>query len=518
MNPSIFITITTILCSLVLASSVHAQSNAVAQKPNILVIMADDVGDFNLSAYNMGRMGYRTPNIDSIAREGALFTDFYAQQSCTAGRAAFITGQSPIRTGLLKVGVTNAPEGIKKEDPTIAELLKPLGYRTIQLGKNHLGDRDEMLPTNHGFDEFFGILYHLDGLEDLEHPEFPKNDPAFRKKYGPRGIIHSFAGGKIEDLGPLTKKHMETFDNELVVRGMAYLDKAKEDGAPFFIYYNTTRMHLHTRLSPDAENKTGLGVYADGLVEHDALIGQLLTRLKENGQDTNTIVVYVSDNGAEVYTWPDGSTTMFRGEKNTQWEGGFRSPALVRWPGVIKPGTIINDITSLEDFLPTLLAAAGDDNIKDKLQAGHTANGISYKVHLDGYNLLPALKGEAKWPREEFFYWTDDGGLAAVRVRDYKLTFLRQDHEGAKVWFEPYTPLRQAILVNLRSDPFERAQDIGVGYELWSKERAFIKLAMGDVVGGYLQTFASFPPRQRPGSFNVDRMMEDLYKTIDKKR
>lgn len=487
-----------------------------AQKPNILVIMADDVGDFNLSAYNMGRMGYRTPNIDSIAKGGALFTDFYAQQSCTAGRAAFVTGQSPIRTGLLKVGVPRAPEGLKKEDPTIAELLKPLGYRTIQLGKNHLGDRDEMLPTNHGFDEFYGILYHLDGMEDPEHPEFPK-DPEFRKKYGPRGIIHSFAGGKIEDLGPLTKKHMETFDNELAERAISYLDNAKKDGAPFFMYYNTTRMHLHTHLSAAAENKTGLGIFADGMVEHDALIGQLLARLKDNGQEKNTIVIYVSDNGAERYTWPDGSTTMFRGEKNTQWEGGFRSPAVVRWPGVIQPGTIINDITSLEDFLPTLVAAAGESNVKEKLLSGYSANGMTFKVHLDGYNLLPALKGEAKWPRNEFFYWTDDGGLAATRVGDYKMTFLRQDHEGVKVWFEPYNHLRQATLTNLRSDPFEIAQDVGLGYEEWSKSRTFIKLAIGDVIGGYLQTLAAFPPRQRPGSFNIDQMMEGLYKASDKK-
>lgn len=499
---------------LAMAGIVAAQGAGAGSKPNILVIMADDVGDFNLSVYNMGRMGYRTPNIDSIGTGGAVLTDFYAQQSCTAGRAAFLTGQSPMRTGLLKVGVTRAPEGMRVEDPTIAALLKPLGYRTIQLGKNHLGDRDEMLPTNHGFDEFYGILYHLDGLEDLEHPEFPQ-DPAFRQRYAPRGIIHSFAGGEIQDLGPLTKEHMETFDNELLERGIAYLDKAKEDGAPFFMYYNTTRMHLHTRLSPEAENKTGLGVFADGMVEHDALIGRLLDRLKQNGQDQNTVVVYVSDNGAEVYTWPDGSTTMFRGEKNTQWEGGFRSPALIRWPGVIRPGTVINDITSLEDFLPTFLAAAGDDRIVERLLAGHSANGRNYKVHIDGYNLLPALRGDAPWPRTEFFYWTDDGGLAALRVRDYKMTFLRQDHEGADVWFEPYTHLRQAQLVNLRSDPFERAQDVGVGYELWSKERAFIKLAMGDVVGRYIQTYVEYPPRQRPGSFNVDRIIENLYKASD---
>lgn len=497
--------------------SMTLQAQNKGSKPNILVIMADDIGDFNLSIYNMGRMGYKTPNIDKIGQDGAVFTDFYAQNSCTAGRAAFITGQSPIRTGLLKVGIPHAPEGLKKEDPTIAELLKPLGYKTIQLGKNHLGDRDEMLPTNHGFDEFYGILYHLDGMEDREHPEYPK-DSTFIKKYGSRGIIHSFAGGKIDDLGPLTKKHMETFDNELAVMAMEYLDKAKKDGSPFFMYYNTTRMHLHTRLSPAAENKTGLGIYADGMVEHDALIGQLLAKLKANGQDQNTIVVYVSDNGAETYTWPDGSTTIFRGEKNTQWEGGFRSPCLIKWPGIIKSGTIINEITSLEDFLPTLLAAAGVNDVKDKLLTGYTAGGSTFKVHIDGYNLMPALKGESKWPRNEFFYWTDDGGLGATRVGNYKLTMQRQDSEGVNVWFEPYTHLRQVKLTNLRMDPFEHMQDVGVGYALWDKERSFIKQSMGEVVGAYMMTFLEYPPRQRPGSFNVDRMMEDLYKNSEKKK
>jgi len=505
---------------LILITCAFASLAAVGQskksKPNILVIMADDIGDFNLSIYNMGRMGYRTPNIDRIGQEGAVFTDFYAQNSCTAGRAAFITGQSPIRTGLLKVGIPRAPEGLKKEDPTIAELLKPLGYKTIQLGKNHLGDLDEMLPTNHGFDEFYGILYHLDGMEDREHPEFPK-DTEVVKKIASRGIIHSVAGGKIEDKGPLTKKHMETFDNELLAMAKDYLDKAKSDGAPFFMYYNTTRMHLHTHLSPEAENKTGLGVYADGIVEHDALIGQLLAKLKENGQELNTIVVYVSDNGAEQYTWPDGGTTMFRGEKNTQWEGGFRSPCLIKWPGIIKAGTINNEITSLEDFLPTLLAAAGVSDIKEKLLAGYAAGAKAFNVHLDGYNLLPALKGESKWPRNDFFYWTDDGGLGAARVGNYKLTMLRQDHEGVSVWFEPYTHLRQVKLTNLRTDPFEKMQDIAAGYALWDKERGFIKQMIGEVVGAYMMTFLKYPPRQRPGSFNVDRMLEDLYKANEKR-
>jgi arylsulfatase A-like enzyme len=345
----------------------EAANTFAADKPNILIIWGDDIGQFNVSAYNRGMMGYKTPNIDRIASEGALFTDWYGQQSCTAGRAAFITGQSPMRTGLTKVGLPGAPEGMRKEDPTIAGLLKAQGYMTGQFGKNHLGDRDEMLPTAHGFDEFYGNLYHLNAEEEPEHPDYPK-DPKFKAKYGPRGVISSSADGSIEDTGPLTKKRMETVDEEVTVRALDFMDRAKEADKPFFVWWNSTRMHVFTHLKPESAGKTGLGVYADGMVEHDAMVGQLLDKLKELGLEENTIVMYSTDNGAEVFTWPDGGSTMFRGEKATQWEGGFRVPCAIRWPGVIEPGTVINDICAHEDMLPTLLAAAGDTTVKEDLR------------------------------------------------------------------------------------------------------------------------------------------------------
>ena len=412
-------------------------ASAQQKKPNILVIWGDDIGQFNVSAYNMGVMGYRTPNIDRIAREGAVFTDWYGQQSCTAGRAAFITGQSPMRTGLTKVGLPGAPEGMKEEDPTIAGLLKEQGYVTGQFGKNHLGDRDEMLPTNHGFDEFLGNLYHLNAEEEPELPDYPK-DPEFRKRFGPRGVIKSSADGKIEDTGPLTKKRMETVDEEVTAAALDFIDRAHKADKPFFVWWNSTRMHVWTHLKPESEGKTGYGVYADGMVEHDGMVGQLLAKLDELGIADNTIVMYSTDNGAEVFTWPDGGTTMFAGEKATQWEGGFRVPCAIRWPGVIKPGTIINDIGAHEDMLPTLLAAAGDTTVKEDLLKGRQAIGRNYKVHLDGYNLLPFLKGEVeKSPREEFLYWTDDGNVAALRYNDWKITFLRQNAHGMHVWQAP---------------------------------------------------------------------------------
>ena len=480
---------------------------AEGKKPNILVIWGDDIGQFNVSAYNMGMMGYRTPNIDRIAKEGALFTDWYGQQSCTAGRAAFITGQSPIRTGLTKVGLPGAPEGMKKEDPTIAELLKPLGYVTGQFGKNHLGDRDEMLPTNHGFDEFFGNLYHLNAEQEPEHPDYPKN-PEFKKKFGPRGVIHSFAGGKIEDTGPLTKKRMETVDEEITTAALKFMDKAVKDKKPFFVWWNSTRMHIWTHLKRASQGKTGLGVYADGMVEHDAMVGQLLDKLKELGVEDNTIVMYSTDNGAEVFSWPDGGTTMFRNEKATQWEGGFRVPTLIRWPGVIKPGTINNEIGAHEDMLPTLLAVVGDSNIKEELLKGKRVGGMTYRVHLDGYNLLPALKGEAAWPRHEFLYWTDDGNVAALRYKNWKITFLRQNAHGIDVWTTPFEVLRAPMLANLRMDPFERAADESIGYSRWWVDHMFVFAPAGAYVGEWLQSFRDFPPRQKPGSFNLDRVME----------
>jgi arylsulfatase len=479
-----------------------------AKKPNILIIWGDDIGQFNVSAYNMGMMGYKTPNIDRIAREGALFTDWYGQQSCTAGRAAFITGQSPMRTGLTKVGLPGAAEGLKKEDPTIAGLLKNHGYMTGQFGKNHLGDRDEMLPSNNGFDEFFGNLYHLNAEEEPEHPDYPKG-AEFKKRFGPRGVIKSSADGKIQDTGPLTKKRMETVDEEVTAAALDFMDRAKKADKPFFLWWNSTRMHIFTHLKKESEGKTGLGIYADGMVEHDAMVGQLLEELKKLGIEDNTIVMYSTDNGSESFSWPDGGTTMFRGEKTTQWEGGYRVPTVIRWPGVIKPGTVINDIASHEDMLPTLLAAAGEADIKEKLvKGGVQAIGRSYKVHLDGYNLLPALKGEGEWPRKEFLYWTDDGSVAALRYGNWKVTFLRQEAHGMHVWIEPFVALRAPMLTNLRMDPFELASDIGMDYERWFAEHMFMIAPAAGYVGQWLQSFKEFPPRQKPGSFNLDRVME----------
>jgi arylsulfatase len=477
------------------------------QKPNILVIWGDDIGGFNISAYNQGMMGYKTPNIDRIAREGALFTDWYAQQSCTAGRAAFITGQSPIRTGLTKVGLPGAPEGMQKEDPTLAGLLKAQGYATGQFGKNHLGDRDDMLPTNHGFDEFYGNLYHLNAEEEPENPDYPTN-PEFKKKFGPRGVIHSYAGGTIEDTGPLTKKRMETVDEEVTRGALGFMEKAHQDGKPFFVWWNSTRMHVFTHLKKESEGKTGLGIYADGMVEHDAMVGQLLAKLKELGIEDNTIVMYSTDNGAEAFTWPDGGTTMFRGEKNTNWEGGYRVPTVIRWPGVIKPGTVINDIGAHEDMLPTLLAATGDTTVKEDLLKGMKIGDMTYKVHLDGYNLLPALKGEGTWPRHEFLYWTDDGSVAALRYDNLKITFLKQNAHGLHVWMQPFEELRAPMVTNLRMDPFERAEYEGMGYDRWFMEHMFTIAPAAGYIGQWLQSFREYPPRQKPGSFNLDRVME----------
>ena len=498
------------LCLLALALPAQAQSPVAKKKPNILIIWGDDIGGFNISAYNQGMMGYRTPNIDSIAKSGALFTDWYGQQSCTAGRAAFVTGQSPIRTGLTKVGLPGTPEGMRKEDPTVATLLRAQGYRTGQFGKNHLGDRDDMLPTKHGFDEFFGNLYHLNAEEEPESPDYPK-DPEFKKKFGPRGVIHSFADGRITDTGPLTRKRMETIDDEVMAKSLDFMRRAKNDDKPFFLWWNSTRMHIFTHLKAASVGKTGLGVYADGMVEHDGHVGQLLAALKEMGLEENTIVMYSTDNGAETFTWPDGGTTMFRGEKNTQWEGGYRVPAMIRWPGVIQPGTVVNDIVAHEDMLPTLLAAAGDANVGADLLKGRKIGSMAYKVHLDGYDLGPALRGEGAWPRKEFIYWTDDGSVAALRYENWKITFLEQQAEGLKVWQEPFVPLRAPKITNLRMDPFERAEEENaIGYQRWYLERMYMIAPAGAYVGKWLQSFKEFPPRQKPGSFNLDRVMESV--------
>ena len=497
-----------LVCTVMIAASPAAAAD---KKPNIVIIWGDDIGGFNISAYNMGMMGYKTPNIDRIAKEGALFTDWYGQQSCTAGRAAFITGQSPIRTGLTKVGLPGAPEGMQKEDPTIATLLRAQGYMTGQFGKNHLGDRDEMLPTNHGFDEFFGNLYHLNAEEEPENPDYPK-DPDFKKRFGPRGVIHSFAGGKVEDTGPLTRKRMETIDEEVTAKALDFMGRAKKANKPFFLWYNSTRMHIWTHLKKESEGKTGLGVYADGMVEHDNHVGQVLAKLKELGLDENTIVMYSTDNGAEEMSWPDGGTTMFRGEKNTNWEGGYRVPAMIKWPGVIKAGTVINDIGAHEDMLPTLLAATGDTTVKEDLLKGRKAGDMTYKVHIDGYNLLPVLKGEGQWPRKEFIYWTDDGSVAALRYGNWKATFLRQDALGINVWIEPFVKMRAPIITNLRMDPFEKARDVGFGYHQWYADRMFMIAPAAGFVGQWLQSFREFPPRQKPGSFNLDHVMEAVTK------
>ena len=492
-----------------LGGAAHAQT----QKPNILVIWGDDIGGFNISAYNRGMMGYKTPNIDSIAAEGALFTDWYGQQSCTAGRAAFITGQSPIRTGLTKVGLPGAPEGMKAEDPTIATLLRAQGYVTGQFGKNHLGDRDDMLPTNHGFDEFFGNLYHLNAEEEPENPDYPQPSemPNFRKNFGPRGVIHSFADGRIMDTGPLTRKRMETIDEEVTAKALDFMARAAKDGKPFFLWWNSTRMHIFTHLKAESEGKTGLGIYADGMVEHDGHVGQVLAKLKELGLEDNTIVMYSTDNGAETFTWPDGGTTMFRGEKNTQWEGGYRVPTMIKWPGVVKPGTVINEIAAHEDMLPTLLAAAGDPYVGADLLKGRKVGKMNYKVHLDGYDLGPAFRGQAAWPRKEFIYWTDDGSVAALRYENWKITFLEQEGEGLEVWQRPFTQLRAPKLTNLRMDPFERAEhEHAIGYQRWYLERMFVFAPATAYVGRWLQSFKEFPPRQKPGSFNLERVMESV--------
>lgn len=484
------------------------------KKPNILVLWGDDIGQFNVSAYNRGMMGYRTPNIDRIADEGALFTDWYGQQSCTAGRAAFITGQSPIRTGLTKVGLPGAAEGMKIEDPTIAGLLKNHGYMTGQFGKNHLGDRDEMLPTNHGFDEFYGNLYHLNAEEEPERPNYPTPEefPNFKKNFGPRGVIHSFADGRIVDTGPLTKKRMETMDEEVNAKAMDFMERAAREDKPFFLWWNSTKMHVFTHLKDSLKGKTGLDIYADGMVEHDRQVGEMLDKLQELGLEDNTIVMYSTDNGAEAFTWPDGGTTMFRGEKNTPWEGGYRVPCVMRWPGVIKPGTICNEIGAHEDMCVTILAAAGEPDVSEKLLKGHQAIGRTYKVHLDSYNLMPALKGEEAWPRKEFLYWTDDGSVAALRYNNWKVAFLKQSAHGFHVWVQPFEELRAPLITNLRMDPFELAQDIGMDYNRWFIENMFLIAPAATFVGRWLQSFREFPPRQKPGSFNLDRVMEAVSK------
>jgi arylsulfatase A-like enzyme len=489
-------------------------------KPNILVIWGDDIGYWNLSCYSRGMMGYQTPNIDRIAHEGMLFTDCYGEQSCTAGRAAFIMGQSVFRSGLSKVGMPGAAMGMRPEDPTIAELLKPHGYATAQFGKNHLGDRDEHLPTMHGFDEFFGNLYHLNAEEEPELRDYPteKDFPNFRKNFGPRGVLHCWSddkgGQKIEDTGPLTRKRMQTIDDDTGAAARAFVDRAHKDGKPFFVWYNTTHMHFRTHAKPESLGQSGRwqSEYHDVMIDHDKNVGEMLDQLDALGIAEDTIVFYSTDNGPHMNSWPDAGMTPFRNEKNTNWEGGFRVPGMVRWPGKIKAGSVSNQMISHMDWLPTFLAAAGDPDITKKLLEGHQAAGKTFKVHLDGYNLLPFLTGETdKSPRNEFFYFSDDGDLLALRYDNWKATFAEQRQEGTcQIWAEPFIRLRLPHIYNLRTDPFERATITSNTYWDWMFDHAFMLIPSQKLVSDFLATFRAFPPRQKPASFTIDQVLAKL--------
>ena len=466
-------------------------SVSAADKPNILVIWGDDIGVHNISAYNHGMMGYQTPNIDRLANEGMMFTHAYAQQSCTAGRASFILGQHPFRTGLLTIGMPGSDHGIPDWSPTIADLLKEQGYTTGQFGKNHLGDRDKHLPTAHGFDEFFGNLYHLNAEEEPESYYYPK-DPNFRKKFGPRGVIHSKADGKIEDTGPMTRKRMETADEEFMAAGLDFIDRAHKANKPFFVWMNSTRMHVWTHLKPESQGKTGIGLYPDGMVEHDGQVGRLLKKLDDLGIADNTIVIYSTDNGAETISWPDGGTTPFHGEKGTTWEGGFRVPMIAKWPGTIKPGAKSSEIISQEDWMPTLLAAAGVPDIVGKLKKGYRANGKEWQVHLDGYDFSPYFRGEAKkGPRDTVYYFAATGDLNAVRVQDWKAHFAIQTG-GIN------TAVRQApawpLVVNLKADPYEKAVHESEMYLEWyAKNTMWIFVPIQQKIKQFLATIDKYP-------------------------
>jgi arylsulfatase A-like enzyme len=506
-----------------------AQPDTASRKPNILVIFGDDIGQSNISAYTFGVMGYRTPNIDRIAREGMMFTDYYAEQSCTAGRSSFITGQATLRTGLSKVGIPGATVGLSAADITIAEALKPLGYATGQFGKNHLGDRNEYLPTLHGFDEFFGNLYHLNAEEDPEDPDYPK-DPRFVARFSPRGVLKCSATDtddptvdprfgevgkqKIEDTGPLTRKRMETIDDETTGAAVDFIQRQAQAGKPFFVWMNTTRMHLRTHVRPSMRGQSGMpdNEYADGMIEHDGDVGKLLKTLDDLGIANDTIVVYTTDNGPHMNSWPDAAMTPFRSEKDTNWEGAFRVPAMVRWPGHIKPGSISNDIFSGHDWFPTLLAAAGDPDVKEKLLTGYIAAGKTFKVHLDGYNQLPYLTAQQdKSDRKGFIYFDDDGHLIALRFADWKLVFAEQKTAGTlDIWGEPFTVRRVPLVYNLRMDPYERADVTSNTYWDWSIRKLYLLMAGQAIVGAFIATFKDYPPRQRPQSFSVDQIMEKL--------
>ncbi len=499
-----------------------------AKQPNILILWGDDIGITNISRYSFGMMGYRTPNIDRIGEEGVTFTDYYSQQSCTAGRAAFITGQNPIRTGLTKVGMPGATVGLQKEDPTIAELLKPLGYATGQFGKNHLGDRNEFLPTVHGFDEFFGNLYHLNAEEEPELPDYPK-DPKFKEEFGPRGVMHTFASDKddptvdprwgrvgkqtVKDTGPLTKKRMETIDEEITAGAIGWMEKQVKADKPFFLWYNSTAMHFRTHLADKNRGKSGQDDYSDRMVTHDEQIGEVLNKLDELGIADNTIVMYSTDNGPENDTWPDGANTPFRGQKNTNWEGGWRVPCFMRWPGKIKPGSYLNGIVSHIDMFPTLLAAAGNPDVAKQLEAGATVDGKPFHVHLDGFNQIPYLTGAAKESaRNALVYFSDDGDVIAVRVGDYKFNLALQRAESTQAWAEPFVKLRMPHIMNLRLDPFERADFNSNVYFDWMINHVPQLYLMQAVIAGQIADFVKFPPRQKPASFNLDAVLEQVSK------
>ncbi|MGR4066091.1 MAG: arylsulfatase [Vulcanimicrobiaceae bacterium] len=497
-----------------------------AKKPNIVVLWGDDVGIWNISKFSNGMMGYRTPNIDRVANEGGLFTDYYSQQSCTAGRACFITGQNPIRTGLTKVGMPGATVGLQKEDPTIAELLKPQGYATGQFGKNHLGDRNEYLPTVHGFDEFFGNLYHLNAEEEPELPDYPK-DPKFKAMFGPRGVMHCKASDKddptvdprwgrvgkqtIEDTGPLTKKRMETVDEEITARALAWMEEQAKADKPFFLWYNSTAMHFRTHVAEKNIGKSGQDPYSDRMVVHDEQIGMMLDKIDELGIADNTIVMYSTDNGPENDTWPDGANTPFRGQKDSNWEGGWRVPSFIRWPGTIKPGSVYNGIVSHIDMFPTFLAAAGNPDVTKQLLDGCTVGGQKFNVHLDGYNMIPYFSGQAKEsPRNAIMYFSDDGDVIAVRVGDWKFNLSVQRANTMQQWAEPFVKLRLPHIVSLRRDPFERADFNSNTYFDWMVDHVPQMYMMQAVVAGQIEDFKKFPPRQAPASFNLDSVMEQV--------
>jgi arylsulfatase A-like enzyme len=496
------------------------EGSLVADKPNILIIWGDDIGISNLSCYSDGVMGYRTRNIDRIAAEGVRFTDYYGEQSCTAGRAAFICGQNPIRTGLTKVGMPGAPLGLQAEDPTIATALKAQGYATGQFGKNHLGDRDEFLPTMHGFDEFFGNLYHLNAEEEPELRDYPTPEdfPNFRERFGPRGVIHSWANAdgtqRIEDTGPLTKKRMETVDDEFQAAAADFIRRQQQDDKPFFVWFNSTHMHFRTHGKPESKGRAGRwqSEYHDTMLDHDDLVGSLLDLLDELGLADNTIVMYSTDNGPHMNSWPDGGMTPFRNEKCSNWEGAYRVPAMVRWPGKIPAGTVLNGIVSHNDWFPTLLAAAGVPDIADQLKAGAELNGKTYRVHLDGHNQLPYITGAVdESPRVHFFYISDDGDLTAVRYDNWKFVFLEQRAAGTlAVWSEPYVHLRVPLMFNLRTDPYERASITSNTYYDWVLDHAWVCVPTQAYVFQMIQTIVDFPLRQKPGSFSLDEVLAKL--------